>query len=1163
MLADLRKKWIENGHAVALLEGFSGCGKSVLAAELSEGSKILTARVDAFADDDDLQGLFLDLAIALEAIGIDGLSKEMGKGSQANFAGVLREIIRHNRVLVIIDAAQHTFVPDSARPAAKLAGVIKQLGDSTATGKLLLISNRIAERAVWSENCIIRRLHPLEEGEAVELLSRLLDQQKRSDNVEPERKAELVRCFGCNPRAIHTLVTCLEFETLDNLISSIPGMWDLRDIEVSPDLVAQLEKDLLRRILPKLEDEKNTAKFLRWLSVHRQPFRKEALEEFKGAGFSSAELLQSLVERMLLEYRQGWHTLNAIAREVSVQRLKQTSSEWVQAHSLAANYHARHFRAKQIVHMEGLAGSFAELRYHLYQAGRLAELEALSERFTSFIRQSINITQIPSDPAKLDERIALLTVLLATQGAKGLEFHLARCLLKRNVPGDREAALDHIRRATGPQAPVGTWLILIELEYEHGGLVAARSVWRDALRWVPPSGNSVAIYQKAGELLAREADLKGAIALLREGIAKILPEFNQFSLYQECGALLARDGDLKGAITLLREGFLFIPYSLNGHRLLEAALRLAAHANRKDIIQELVALADSRGNEAFVPHHHYGECLKLWVDEDWIGLLAAADEGLRDGAYLPLMVMRAEAHIGLGNLEQAWLDLEPYQMRSKAQISPTLWLKAWIALRTNRQEDADRLALQYVGSEVDVQTPVTEAALLQFWSAAHAGLVVPATTFFRSLRRWLEPSGSEETIARPRVDVSAGEPEAVSRCFLVVTTEWDSKNGGLSTFNRMFCKALASAKEKVVCYVPAASDAEIDRAADDGVRLIPAKPEAGVPPMATLFNPPEEIKCLSPDFVIGHDRQSGGYAKVLQKRDFPQSKRIHFIHTAPEEIEPSKPSRAGTAAKRGEEHVREQKDQAKDAVLIVGVGPRLAREFGNHVHGAGYAPVHELNPGFDLDSETPPVAAPITLPPGVVCLVLGRADDYELKGLDLAAQSMSAVADSWKSKVLPKLVVRGAPEGKGDELSKKLRGDIPTKRPLPVTVREYSEDLEAIQNDLRGASLLLMPSCVEGFGLVAMEAICMGLPVLVSEQSGIAEVLPDTAHDVILSTRPDALTPLDPEVTKTWAEAIARILNGREQAFGAARTLKFEMAAKYTWREAIRAFLAALGVPTP
>ena len=1162
VLEALRRNWLEGNHTVALLEGFSGTGKSVLAGELTEASKIATARVDAFADDEGLQNLFLDLAIALEALGIDNLSKELDKGAQANLASSLREVIRHNRVLVIIDEAQHTFLPNTTRPAARLAAIIKQLGDSKTTGKLLLISNRIVEREVWSENCFPARLPPLEEGEAVELLSRLLEHQKRSEKVESERKVELVRCLGCNPRAIHTLVTCLEFETVDALISSIPGMWDLRDVEVSPELVVQLEKDLLGRILPKLEDDKNTAKFLRWLSVHRQPFRKEALDGFQGAGFSSAELLHSLVERMLLEFRHGWHTLNAIAREISVQRLKQANNEWIQAHSLAANYHARHFRAKQIPHVERLGVSFAELRYHLFQAGRLEELEELSERFTTFIRQSINVTQIPSEPANLDERIALLTILLGKQGAKGLEFHLARCLLKRNASGDREVALEHIRRATGAQAPFEAWLIRINLEREIVGLAAAQSVWTEALRWVAPSENEFSIYLRAAELLAQDGEVERAIDLLSDGLENIPPEFNQHTLYQLCADLMACNDDLVEAIALLREGIAKIPMEFGQSKLVYAALRLAYQANRKDIIEELIAFMSRIGGSVqFLPHRYYGKCLNLSLDKNWSGVLETAEGALQLFHSIPLMAMKAEAHIGLANLEAAWLDLVSYEKRGHGN-KPSLWLKAWIAVKTGRQSDADQFAAQYAEPRTELQFPVTEERLLKLWSTLNVERSVAVTTFFRSLQRWLQPTTTDASIAVPLASVPVLQPEVVSKSFLIVTTEWDSKNGGISTFNRLFCKALAMAKQKVACYVPTASEDEIHRAAGDGVRLVSAQPEAGVPAMATLLNPPEEIKNLNPDFIVGHDRQSGGYAKVLQKRDFPGSKRIHFIHTAPEEIELSKPSRAATAAKRGEERVKEQKNQAKDAVLIAGVGPRLAREFGNHVHGGGYAPIHEFNPGFDLDGGTSDASAAISLPPAIVCLLLGRAEDYELKGLDLAAQSMSAVANSWKPMVLPKLVVRGAPEGKGDELSKKLRADIHSTRPLQIIVREYSEDLEAIQNDLRGASLMLMPSCVEGFGLVAMEAICMGIPVLISEQSGIAEVLPDTARDIILSTRPDALTPLDAAVTKKWAKAIERTLNNRDKAFAAAKKLKLEMAAKYTWQEVICGFLKALGVAT-
>lgn len=42
------------------------------------------------------------------------------------------------------------------------------------------------------------------------------------------------------------------------------------------------------------------------------------------------------------------------------------------------------------------------------------------------------------------------------------------------------------------------------------------------------------------------------------------------------------------------------------------------------------------------------------------------------------------------------------------------------------------------------------------------------------------------------------------------------------------------------------------------------------------------------------------------------------------------------------------------------------------------------------------------------------------------------------------------------------------------------------------ASVLLMPSRTEGFGLVGLEAIALGCPVLISEKSGLAELLQST-----------------------------------------------------------------------
>ena len=101
--------------------------------------------------------------------------------------------------------------------------------------------------------------------------------------------------------------------------------------------------------------------------------------------------------------------------------------------------------------------------------------------------------------------------------------------------------------------------------------------------------------------------------------------------------------------------------------------------------------------------------------------------------------------------------------------------------------------------------------------------------------------------------------------------------------------------------------------------------------------------------------------------------------------------------------------------------------------------------------------AAVPLPPAIRCLVLGRMEDYQLKGLDLAAKALGCVVASWKQGNPPKLVVRGAPVGTDAELRARIGIDSdPTE--LDVVVRHYSADEIEIRNDLREASLVLMPS---------------------------------------------------------------------------------------------------------
>ena len=110
------------------------------------------------------------------------------------------------------------------------------------------------------------------------------------------------------------------------------------------------------------------------------------------------------------------------------------------------------------------------------------------------------------------------------------------------------------------------------------------------------------------------------------------------------------------------------------------------------------------------------------------------------------------------------------------------------------------------------------------------------------------------------------------------------------------------------------------------------------------------------------------------------------MHMAPGEIEWFKEGE--NPAVLGEARERIEGVLAADADLVAAVGPRLRREFADLLRGIGArTAVHEFVPG-------PDPAGP-TVPPQLNhCLVLGRVDDYELKGLDIAARAVGLVVSS-------------------------------------------------------------------------------------------------------------------------------------------------------------------------
>ncbi|PTQ86726.1 leucine-rich repeat protein [Agitococcus lubricus] len=345
---------------------------------------------------------------------------------------------------------------------------------------------------------------------------------------------------------------------------------------------------------------------------------------------------------------------------------------------------------------------------------------------------------------------------------------------------------------------------------------------------------------------------------------------------------------------------------------------------------------------------------------------------------------------------------------------------------------------------------------------------------------------------------------------LVIATEWSSHHGGLSTFNRELCIALAEIGKTVHCVVKAAEPKERAEAKAKNIELIVAK-------NGDLSRKLPLDASYQPDIIIGHGRVTGSDAKAQQEDHFTNAKRIHFIHTAAGQLEwfKDKPD----AAQQAEAREKEEKELAVGASLVAAVGPRLYDEFQNVLDGLKperRPAIFEFQVGFNREE-----SRSTTWPTLLHCLILGRAEDAKIKGIDIAAKAIH-VLDKTDLRAAPELIIRGAPSGEGTKLQTNLTTTYPN---LSLRVREFSADLEDIASDIRRASLVIMPSRTEGFGLVALEALRFGTPILVSNNSGFARTLKKILKDDLEANRYIVETPdsLD-EAANNWGKKIAREL---------------------------------------
>ncbi|WP_341251426.1 glycosyltransferase family 4 protein [Euzebya pacifica] len=363
---------------------------------------------------------------------------------------------------------------------------------------------------------------------------------------------------------------------------------------------------------------------------------------------------------------------------------------------------------------------------------------------------------------------------------------------------------------------------------------------------------------------------------------------------------------------------------------------------------------------------------------------------------------------------------------------------------------------------------------------------------------------------------------------VLVGTEWRSSKGGISTVNRELASALATI-HNTYAIVPKADRTEVEEAAAHDVTLLhwdDHVPVVGDGLVYLAGRHPDLPRRV--DLVIGHGRVTGEQAIGLARS--VDAKYVHVLHMDPIELSSYKDAIDATHDAAARDRTERALARASDYVFAIGryLAANLGARYGVQVHA--------LIPGV-------PDTAPRPRPRGgrPVILLLGRLEDATIKGVDVIVRALAGIDRPRETR--PHLLLVGVPDVERAVLHARIVGEW-DGRGLDVEMHPFTDDPEVLQDHFGRASAVVVPSAVEGFGLVAFEAIGEGIPVLVSDESGAGMLLADLAPEIRLPVRElDGVNP-----ATVWRDAIDGLLDDLDGADRRAADLRARAQRRYRWR---------------
>lgn len=344
--------------------------------------------------------------------------------------------------------------------------------------------------------------------------------------------------------------------------------------------------------------------------------------------------------------------------------------------------------------------------------------------------------------------------------------------------------------------------------------------------------------------------------------------------------------------------------------------------------------------------------------------------------------------------------------------------------------------------------------------------------------------------------------------FAFIANGWGAVSGGINCYNYDLVIACARRKKadhntKLCCIVPDLTSEQQNEMRENGIIPITLSGEAFISPEAVqvishAIQKEGGLRHYFPDkcnlICVGHDIYTGNLSKQLAEECGGWNVVFHHMDYSSYYL------LGKSNVSSYEKKTKEQKKILCGADLIFAVGPMLLQSAQDISRSASYDKCVDLFPGLAAFEALP------TPPNRFNPIVFGRVekDNQAIKQIPLAidafAKAISMDKDTPVIKNNPTLLVVGYEASNPDvmreevhllqEKAAKIAGKM-----CNVVPRIYTKNRKELGAWLRDASVAMMLSFHEGFGLVGYEAIAAGIPLILSRNTGLYEFLKQEGLD--------------------------------------------------------------------